>query len=119
MAGDTVLGVGRNRSIADNDSTAHAEVIALRNAGGERCNYRLTGATLVVTLEPCLMCVGAAVHARIERIVFGASDPKAGCLGGAFDALTLPYLNHRPKVTGGVLADECGAQLKNFFAARR
>ena len=115
----TVVGTGRNCSIERNDPSAHAEVVALREACLKVGNYRLPGATLYVTLEPCLMCVGAAVAARVARLVFGASDPKTGCLGGAYDARELTFLNHRFAVTSGVCATESGALLQKFFQARR
>lgn len=114
-----VIGAGRNCSIGRNDPSAHAEIVALREAGLKVGNYRLPGATLYVTLEPCLMCVGAAVAARVERVVFGAADPKAGCLGGAYDAGGLAFLNHRFTVTSGVHAEQCGALLREFFQERR
>jgi tRNA(adenine34) deaminase len=101
------------------DPTAHAEVAALRRAAARLGSWRLIGCTLVVTLEPCTMCAGAAVLARVSRVVFGAADPKAGAAGSVWNALTDPRLNHRPEVVGGVLAVECGALLKQFFAARR
>ena len=114
-----VVGTGRNCSIERNDPSAHAEVVALREASLKIGNYRLPGATLYVTLEPCLMCVGAAVAARVERLVFGAADPKTGCLGGAYDARELTFLNHRFAVTSGVCAAQSGALLRKFFQARR
>jgi tRNA(adenine34) deaminase len=118
MAGE-VVGRGFNRPIGDADPTAHAEVVALRDAAAQVGNYRLTGAELYVTVEPCLMCVGAAVHARVGRVVFGAPEPKAGALGSAVDAMAIPGLNHRFGVTAGVLAGECAAVLQAFFRARR
>ncbi|HHM05949.1 MAG TPA: tRNA adenosine(34) deaminase TadA [Gammaproteobacteria bacterium] len=114
-----VLAEGWNRPIATHDPTAHAEVLALRAAAAALGNYRLPGVTLYVTLEPCPMCAGALVHARVERVVFGARDPKSGAAGGVFDLLQDGRLNHRPMVQGGVLAAACGALLKGFFAARR
>ena len=114
-----VLGRGHNRSITDADPSAHAEIVVLRAAGQAGANYRLTGAVLYVTLEPCLMCVGAAVHARIGRLVYGAADPRAGCLGGAFDMRTMDFLNHRFAVTGGVCETQCSELLTEFFQARR
>ncbi|MGH3546078.1 MAG: tRNA adenosine(34) deaminase TadA [Mycobacteriales bacterium] len=101
------------------DPTAHAEITALRRAAERIGSWRLLGCTLVVTLEPCTMCAGAAVLARVSRVVFGAADPKAGAAGSVWDALTDPRLNHRPEVVRGVLAADCGALLKQFFAARR
>jgi tRNA(adenine34) deaminase len=114
-----VLARAANAPIARNDPTAHAEMLALRAAGRVLGNYRLPGCTLYVTLEPCAMCVGALVHARIARIVYGAPDPKTGACGSVFDLAASPRLNHRIEVTGGVLAEDCGALLKRFFAARR
>ena len=115
----SVVGTGHNCSITQNDPSAHAEIVALREAGLKLGNYRLPGATLYVTLEPCLMCVGAAVAARVERLVFGAADPKAGCLGGAYDAGELTFLNHHFSVTSGVRAAQCGELLREFFRERR
>jgi len=116
---DTILGLGWNHPIASHDPTAHAEIIAMRDAAQRVGNYRLTGATLYVTLEPCPMCAGAIVHARIARVVYGATDPLAGSAGSVFDLLNSPALNHRAHVQGGVLAEACRAQLKAFFAAKR
>jgi len=116
---DQVLGEGWNRPIIDHDPTAHAEIVALRAAARQVGNYRLSGATLYVTLEPCLMCTGAMVHARIERLVFGAYDPKRGAAGSQFNAFDMPGLNHRVLVEGGVLAEQCGALLQGFFRQRR
>ena len=114
-----LLGEGWNRPISDSDPTAHAEIVALRAAARAVGNYRLPGAMLYVTLEPCLMCAGAMVHARIERLVFGAGDPKRGAAGGRFDAFDMPWLNHRVTVEGGVLAAECADLLRAFFRRRR
>jgi tRNA(adenine34) deaminase len=114
-----VLARAANAPIARNDPAAHAEILALRAAGRALGNYRLPGCVLYVTLEPCAMCVGALVHARIARIVYGAPDPKTGACGSVFDLAANWKMNHRIEVTGGVLADECGALLKRFFAARR
>ncbi len=113
-----VIGEGYNRPIGAHDATAHAEIRALRAAGEKLGNYRL-GGTLYVTLEPCVMCVGAIIHARIERVVFGAYEPKTGAAGSAFDLLESERHNHRLSVTGGVLAEECGKQLRDFFRVRR
>ena len=110
---------GINRTISDTDPSAHAEIVALRAAAHEAGNHRLDGATLYVTLEPCAMCIGAAVQARIGRLVFGAYDPKAGAAGSAIDLTDSPSFNHRFEINGGVLADECGEVLKNFFESRR
>ena len=116
---DTIIGEGFNSSIAANDPTAHAECVALRNACKKLRNYRIPGATLYVTLEPCLMCVGAMVHARVMRLVFGASEPKSGAVTSNLNALELPYLNHRVEVTGGVMELECREVLQKFFENRR
>jgi len=114
-----ILAEAGNASIARSDPTAHAEILALRAAGQALGNYRLGGAILVVTLEPCLMCLGAMVHARIGGLVFGAFDPKAGAVRSNLDAAALPFLNHRFPVLGGLLEKECGATLTRFFASRR
>jgi tRNA(adenine34) deaminase len=114
-----IIGQGWNRPIAGHDATAHAEVVALREAGCALGNYRLTGATLYVTLEPCMMCAGAMVHARIARLVFGAPDPKSGVVTSVMRLLDAPHLNHRVNYQGGVLAEDCGAKLTDFFVARR
>jgi tRNA(adenine34) deaminase len=115
----TVLARARNRTQADRDPTAHAELIAIRQAARALGSWRLTGLTLVVTLEPCTMCAGAVTLARLDRLVYGAEDPKAGAVGSLWDVLRDRRLNHRPEVIGGVLASECGALLREFFAARR
>lgn len=114
-----VVGAGWNRTIGLDDPTAHAEILALREAGRALANYRLPECTLYVTLEPCCMCAGAVIHARLERVVFGAPDPKTGAAGGRFDVLLDSRHNHRAEVTGGCLAEECGEQLKAFFRRRR
>ena len=114
-----VVGRGCNQPIGRHDPTAHAEVMALRDAAARLGNYRLPGCTLYVTLEPCAMCAGAIMHARIERVVFGASDPKTGVAGSVIDLFAEPRLNHHAAVVGGVLAQECGSLLSSFFAARR
>jgi len=114
-----LLAIGRNRPIVLHDPSAHAEVQALRAAGERVGNYRLPGARLFVTLEPCLMCAGAMFHARLAEVVFGASDPKTGAAGGARDVFGWADLNHHTQVRGGVLAGECGSLLKSFFAQRR
>jgi tRNA(adenine34) deaminase len=115
----TILARARNRREADQDPTAHAEMVAIRQAARALGHWRLTGLTLVVTLEPCTMCAGAVTLARLARLVYGAEDPKAGAVGSLWDVLRDGRLNHRPEVIGGVLADECGAMLREFFAARR
>jgi len=114
-----VVGEGWNRPISDSDPTAHAEIVAIRAAALRRQNYRLAGATLYVTLEPCPMCIGAALNARLRRVVFGAWDPKAGACGSVFDLPREPKLTHRIDVFGGVCSDECAALLQRFFEARR
>jgi len=116
---EKVIGEGWNRPISASDPTAHAEIQAMRAAASTRKNYRLVGATLYVTLEPCAMCVGAMFHARIRRVVFGASDPKTGAAGSTVDLFEEKRLNHHALVQGGVLAAECGALLSGFFASRR
>ena len=117
--GDEIISSGANCPISSNDPTAHAEVEALRAAGRALGSYRLTDTTLYVTLEPCVMCASAIVHARVRRVVFGAWDPRAGGVGSLIDVLALPGLNHRVDAFGGVLAEDCGALLKEFFAQRR
>jgi len=114
-----IVATGQNRSIRDSDPSAHAEVVALRAAGSTLSNYRLTDATLYVTLEPCAMCIGAIVQARVARVVFGAYDAKAGAAGSVIDLSDSPAFNHRFEILGGVLAEECGAVLKEFFGERR
>lgn len=114
-----VIGRGWNRPIGKHDPSAHAEVVALRAAGRKLGNYRLPGTTLYVTLEPCVMCSGALIQARVKHVVYGAPDPKAGAAGSVFAVLGTDRLNHRIEVTAGVLADECAAQLRRFFASRR
>ncbi len=114
-----VIASGGNAPIALHDATAHAEIATLRAAGAALANYRLDDTVLYVTLEPCLMCAAAIVHARVRRVVFGAFDPKAGAAGGLIDAFALKGLNHRVDVFGGVLEEECGALLSGFFAATR
>lgn len=114
-----ILGEGWNQPIGLHDPSAHAEMLAMRAAAQALGNYRLTGCTLYVTLEPCVMCAGAIIHARIGRLVFGASDPKAGAVSSLYDVIAQPRLNHRLDFTGGVLEDECGKLLRDFFRARR
>jgi tRNA(adenine34) deaminase len=115
----TLLARAANAPIASGDPTAHAEILAMRQGARLLGNYRLTGCTLVVTLEPCLMCLGAMVHARIAALVYGASDPKSGVVASRFDAASLDFVNHRFPALGGVLAQECGDVLRRFFRARR
>ena len=116
---DTVLGTGVNRREADRDPTAHAEILALREAGRVTGDWRLTGCTLAVTLEPCTMCAGALVLARVDRLVFGAFDDKAGAVGGIWDVVRDPRLNHRVEVVSGVRSAECSNLLSDFFRERR
>jgi tRNA(adenine34) deaminase len=114
-----IVGRGFNAPISGFDPTAHAEIQAMRDAAKKLGNYRLIGCTLYVTLEPCAMCSGAIQHARIARLVFGASDPKTGCCGSVINLMDEARLNHHCDATGGILADECGRVLSEFFAARR
>ncbi|HEV7772749.1 MAG TPA: tRNA adenosine(34) deaminase TadA [Conexibacter sp.] len=114
-----VLATGRNEREERQDPTAHAEVLALREAAEKLGTWRVLDSVLYVTLEPCAMCAGAIVLARVPRVVFGAWDPKAGAAGSVLDILAQPQLNHRPEVSGGLLAEECGALLTSFFASRR
>lgn len=114
-----IVGRGWNRNIGLNDPSAHAEIMAMRDAGKTLSNHRLPGCSLYVTLEPCAMCAGAMIHARLARVVFGADDPKTGAAGGVFDLLGDPSHNHRVEVTGGCLAEESAAMLKDFFKQRR
>jgi len=114
-----VLAAGRNERELRQDPTAHAEVLALREAAGKLGSWRVLESVLYVTLEPCAMCAGAIVLARVPRVVFGAWDPKAGAAGSVLDILAQPQLNHRPEVAGGLLAGECGELLTSFFAGRR
>lgn len=116
---DQVIARAHNQNITLADSSAHAEIQVLRAAGQQLANHRLTGAKLYVTLEPCLMCVGAMVHARIAQVVFAASDPKTGACGSCINAHELEFHNHFLQVRGGILADECSRLLKDFFKARR
>ncbi|MBT4964120.1 MAG: tRNA adenosine(34) deaminase TadA [Francisellaceae bacterium] len=113
------IGRGHNKSISTNDPCAHAEVVAIRDAAQYVSNYRLANTTIYVTLEPCLMCIGAIIHARIERVIFAASDPKTGVLGSKLDCCTLDFINHVPKVVSGVLQSEASTLLKKFFQEKR
>ena len=119
VLGDEVIGAGFNQPIGAHDPTAHAEIVALRAAAAAQRNYRLTGATLFVTIEPCQMCVGAMVHARIARVVYGTREPKAGAIESAMRAHEHPALNHRMEAVGGVLEAECRAMIQGFFEERR
>jgi tRNA(adenine34) deaminase len=114
-----VLGRGHNRNLLDDDPTAHAEIVALRQAAARLGNHRLTGCTMVATIEPCSMCAGALIHARIARLVYGAPDPKAGATGSVLQVINHPGLNHRMEVTAGVLAEKCSAVLQDFFRQKR
>jgi tRNA(adenine34) deaminase len=114
-----IVGRGHNRVLRDSDPTAHAEIVALREAGRALGNYRLEGCDLYVTLEPCAMCAGAILHARIARLMYAAADPKAGACGSVLAVMNHPALNHRVEVRSGLLAEECGAMLTAFFRARR
>ena len=116
---DAIVGRGNNRVLRDSDPTAHAEIVAMRAAGQTLRNYRLENCTLYVTLEPCAMCAGAILHARIKRLVYAATDPKAGACGSVLSVMNHPQLNHKVEVEAGLLAEECGALLTNFFRARR
>lgn len=119
VIGGEIVGQGFNQPIIRHDPTAHAEVMALRDAAQRLGNYRLPDSTLYVTLEPCVMCSGAIMHARVGRVVFGARDPKTGAAGSVIDLYSEPRLNHHADIEGGVLAEECAALLSSFFAARR
>ncbi|MBD2796596.1 tRNA adenosine(34) deaminase TadA [Xenorhabdus sp. 18] len=119
VADNKVIAEGFNHPITDHDPTAHAEIIVLRRGGSQLQNYRLLNTTLYVTLEPCVMCAGAMVHSRIQRLVYGASDMKTGAAGSLIDILRHPGMNHQIEITGGVLADTCSAMLSAFFKQRR
>ncbi|MFL6386238.1 MAG: tRNA adenosine(34) deaminase TadA [Terriglobales bacterium] len=114
-----IMGQGHNRNLLDNDPTAHAEIVALRQAAARLGNHRLTGCTMVATIEPCSMCAGALIHARIARLVYGAADPKAGAAGSTLQVINHPNLNHRMEVTAGVLAEQCSEILQKFFRQKR
>ncbi len=114
-----IVGRGYNQPISSHDPSAHAEMVAMRDAARRIGNYRLVGCELFVTLEPCVMCVGAMFHARIGRVVYGAKEPKTGAAGSVFNLFTEPRLNHHARIEGGVLAEECGRVLSDFFAMRR
>jgi len=119
VIGDRIVARGRNRTIADCDPTAHAEVVALRAGARELGNHRLGGSVLYVTVEPCCMCAGALLQARVDRLVYGCDDPKGGAVRSCFAVFEHPRVNHRVEVTAGVLAEDCAATLQSFFAARR
>ena len=119
VIGGEIVGRGQNRVLRDIDPTAHAEIVAMRAAARAVDNYRLLECELFVTLEPCAMCAGAMIHARLKRLVYGAKDPKAGAAGSVLEVLNHPRLNHQMEVTGGVLENECGELLREFFRERR
>lgn len=114
-----VIGSGMNRNIVDRDASAHAEIVCLRDAGQRMANHRFPESTLYVTLEPCVMCAGAIVHARVSRVIYAATDPKTGAAGSVFDTLTSDRHNHHVNVRGGLLADESASLLQSFFRSRR
>lgn len=119
LLNEKIIGRGHNSPIRKHDPTAHAEILALRNAAHNTSNYRIPGSILVVTIEPCIMCVGTMIHARVEEVVFGAADPKGGAIQSCFQLAESSQLNHRIRVTSGILEEECGELLKSFFASRR
>lgn len=119
LLNEKIIGRGHNNPIQAKDPTAHAEVQALRQGSQYCANYRLPGSVLIVTVEPCIMCVGAMIQARVEELIYGAADPKAGAVASCFQLADSGELNHRIRITSGVLADECGSVLKAFFSARR
>lgn len=114
-----ILGAGHNRTILDHDPTAHAEIVALREAARQQENYRLPGLRVYVTLEPCVMCMGALMHARVAEVIFGAADPKTGACGSVLDISSYKNLNHHTQVRGGIMAQACGELLSDFFRDRR
>ena len=114
-----IISRGFNQPISNSDPSAHAEMIALRSAAQLESNYRLPGTTLYVTLEPCIMCAGAMLHARVERVVFGATDPKTGAAGSVLNVFSEKQINHQTQVEGGIMSDECGQILRDFFKGRR
>lgn len=119
VVGGAIISRGQNRVLRDVDPTAHAEMVAMRTAARAIGNYRLVDCELYVTLEPCAMCAGAMIHARLRRLIFGTADPKAGAAGSVLEIVNHPRLNHQMEVTAGVLADECGELLRSFFRERR
>lgn len=119
MKAGELIATGQNRSLRDNDPSAHAEIVALRAAGAKLGNHRLEGCEIYVIIEPCAMCAGAMVHARLKRLVYGASDPKAGAVDSVMNVLNHPQLNHQMEVTGGVLGERCSQLLRDFFRAKR
>jgi tRNA(adenine34) deaminase len=119
LLNETVIGRGHNSPIQLHDPTAHAEILALRQAAHNAANYRLPGSVLIVTIEPCILCVGAMIQARVEEVIYGAADPKAGAVRSCFQLADGNQLNHKIRVTSGILEEECGAILKAFFSSRR
>jgi len=119
VRGGKIISRGFNQPISNSDPSAHAEMMALRAAAHIESNYRLPGTTLYVTLEPCLMCAGAMLHARVERVVFGATDPKTGAAGSVLNVFSEKQINHQTQVEGGIMSDECGQILRDFFKGRR
>ena len=119
LLNEKIIGRGHNSPIKKHDPSAHAELMALRDAAHNTSNYRIPGSILIVTIEPCIMCVGAMIHARVEEVIFGAADPKGGAIQSCFQLADADRLNHKIRATSGVLADECGELLKSFFASRR
>jgi tRNA(adenine34) deaminase len=119
LVNEKIVSRGRNSCIRLHDPTAHAEILALRSAAHSMRNYRLPGSVLVVTVEPCAMCASAAIHARVEKIIYGAADPKAGAIHSNFGLATAPQLNHQIETLSGILEEECGSLLRAFFQARR
>jgi tRNA(adenine34) deaminase len=119
LLNEKIVGRGHNKPIQMKDPTAHAEILALRQAAKTNVNYRLPGTILIVTIEPCIMCVGALIQARVEEVIFGAGDPKAGALHSQFQIADYTHLNHSFKVTSGILEEECAAIIKAFFSSRR
>ena len=119
VSDNEVIATGHNQPINNNDPSAHAEMLALREAAEAEANYRLPGSTLYVTLEPCTMCSGAILHARVDRVVFGAPDPKTGAAGSVLDVFSSKQINHQTRVEGGVMSEECGQLLRSFFKERR
>jgi tRNA(adenine34) deaminase len=119
VAGGEIIGRGQNRVLRDADPTAHAEIVAMRAAAAAIGNYRLTGCDIYVTLEPCAMCAGAMIHARVKRLIYAAADPKAGAAGSVLNVVNHPQLNHVMEVTPGVLSEQCGEMLRAFFRQRR
>jgi tRNA(adenine34) deaminase len=119
LVNETIIGRGHNSPIQRHDPTAHAEILALRQGAYYCKNYRLPGSILIVTIEPCMMCVGTMIHARVEEVIYGAADPKAGAVKSRFQLADSNLLNHRLRTTPGVLENECGSLLKSFFASRR